>query len=142
MDGIDELRQFSRENLHRIWKTTKEGRTLSGEEHRLTEAMRAHPEYHNAWEFVDLTGPTRYEVEGTNPYLHITVHTIVEGQLEADDPPEVTQALQRLRRSGFNRHDAIHLIGTAWIQGMHPVLAGGKAFELEKYRKRLRRLGR
>jgi hypothetical protein len=71
MDGIDELRQFSRENLHRIWKTTKEGRTLSGEEHRLAEAMRAHPEYHNAWEFADLTGPTRYEVEGTNPYLHI-----------------------------------------------------------------------
>jgi len=142
MHGVDELRQFSRENLHRIWQTAKDNRTLAGEEHRLSEAMRAHPEYHNAWEFGDVTGSAQHEVAGTNPYLHITVHAIVEGQLEADDPPEVTQALQRLRRSGFNRHDAIHLIGTAWIRGMHPVLGEGKAFELEKYRKHLRRLGR
>lgn len=142
MDGIEELRQFSRENLRRIWKTTREGRTLAGEEHRLAEAMRAHPEYHNAWEVADLTGPTRSEVEGRNPYLHITVHAIVEGQLEADDPPEVTQALQRLRGGGFNRHDAIHLIGAAWIRGIQPVFTEGKVFELDKYRKRLRRLGR
>jgi hypothetical protein len=142
MDGIDELRQFSRENLHRIWKTTKEGRTLTGEEHRLWEAMRVHPEYHNTWEFADLAGPARYEVEGNNPHLHVTVHAIVEGQLEADDAPEVTQALQRLQRSGFNRHDAIHLIGAAWIRGIHSALTEGKAFELEQYRKRLRRLGR
>ena len=66
MDGIDELRQFSRENLHRIWKTTKEGRTLMGEEHRLAEAMRAHPEYHNAWEFADLTGPKCRDLRGEN----------------------------------------------------------------------------
>jgi hypothetical protein len=142
MDGIDELGQFSRENLRRIWKTTREGRALVGEEHRLAEAMRAHPEFHDAWEAVDLAGSTRTEVEGKNPHLHITVHAIVEGQLEADDPPEVTQALQRLRRRGFKRHDAIHLIGAAWIRGIHPVLTEGKAFELDGYRKRLRRLGR
>jgi hypothetical protein len=142
MNGIDELQRFSRENLHRIWKTTQEGRRLTGEEHRLSEAMQAHPEFHTTWEAAGLAGPTRDEVEGSNPYLHITVHAIVEGQLEADDPPEVTRALQRLRRSGFNRHDAVHLIGAAWIRGIHPVLTEGKAFELETYRKRLRRLGR
>ena len=142
MAGLDALRQASRENLHRIWEAAKEGSPLTGEEKRFADAMQAHPEYHNAWEFSDFVGPALYEVEGVNPYLHITAHVIIEAQLEANDPPEVAQALQRLRRNGVDRQQAIHHIGAELFEVMFPVLKEGKAFEIQRYRKRLRRLGR
>ncbi|MBI4736096.1 MAG: DUF1841 family protein, partial [candidate division NC10 bacterium] len=84
MGHFDQLRQASRENFHRIWEAVKQGRALTPEEKRFADAMQAHPEYHNAWEFSDVVGPVPYEVEGVNPYLHITAHVMIENQLEAD----------------------------------------------------------
>jgi hypothetical protein len=142
INQFNQFRQASRENFHRIWETAKEGRALSVEEERFAVAMRAHPEYHNSWEFSDVVGPADYEVEGVNPFLHIAAHAIIEAQLAADDPPETSQALQRLRRSGIDRHQAIHQIAAVMFAVMFPVLKEGKAFDMPRYRKRLRRLGR
>jgi hypothetical protein len=139
---FDQFRQATRENLHRIWEAVKAGRPLTGEEKRFADAMQAHPEYHNAWEFSDVVGPAPYEVEGVNPYLHIAAHIMIENQLEADDPPEVAQALDRLRSNGVDRHDAIHQIAAVMFEIMFPVLKEGKAFDAQRYRKRLRRLAR
>ncbi len=142
MNSFDQFRQASRENLHRIWEAGKKGSALTAEEQRFADAMQAHPEYHNAWEFSDVVGPAPYEVEGVNPYLHITAHVMIESQLEADDPPEVAQALQRLRRNGIDRHQAAHQIAAELFEVMFPALKEGKAFDIQRYRKRLRRLGR
>lgn len=142
MSQFDQFRQASRENFHRIWEAAKEGRALPVEEKRFVEAMQAHPEYHNTWEFSDVVGPVNYEVEGVNPFLHIAAHAMIEAQLEADDPPETAQALQRLQGSGIDRHQAVHQIAAVMIEVMFPVLKEGKAFDLQRYRKRLRRVGR
>ena len=142
MSGLDELRRVNRENFHRIWNAATEGRVLTGEEQRFADAMRSHPEYHNAWEFSDVVGPAAYELEGVNPYLHITAHVMIEAQLEAKDPPEVAQALQRLRGNGVDRHQAIHHIAAELMEVMFPVLKEGMVFDVLRYRKRLRRLGR
>ncbi len=141
MSQFDQFRQASRENFHRIWEAAKEGRALPVEEKRFVEAMRAHPEYHNTWEFSDVVGPGNYEVEGANPFLHIAAHAMIEAQLEADDPPETAQALQRLQGSGIDRHQAVHQIAAVMFEVMFPVLKEGKAFDLQRYRKRLRRVG-
>ncbi len=142
MSQFDQFREANRENFHRIWEAVKGGGALTVEEKRFADAMQAHPEYHNAWEFSDVVGPVNYEVEGVNPYLHIAAHAMVEAQLEADDPPEAAQALQRLRRNGVDRHQAIHHIAGELFEVMFPVLKEGKAFDIQRYRKRLRRLGR
>ena len=142
MSQFDQFRQANRENFHRIWEAAKEGQALTAEEKRFADAMQAHPEYHNAWEFSDMVGPANYEVEGVNPYLHVTAHVMVEAQLDGADPPEVAQALQRLQRSGTERHQAIHHIAAEMFEVMFPVLKEGKAFDMQPYRKRLRRLGR
>jgi hypothetical protein len=139
---FDQFRQANRENFHRIWEAVKEGRPLSAEEKRFADAMQAHPEYHNAWEFSDVVGSVNYEVEGVNPFLHIAAHAIIEAQLEADDPPETAQALHRLQRSGIDRYQAIHHVAAEMFEVMFPVLKEGKAFDAQRYKKRLRRLGR
>lgn len=142
MGHFDQLRQATRENFHRIWEAAKQGRALTPEEKRFADAMQAHPEYHNAWEFSDVVGPTNYEVEGVNPSLHIAAHAMIDAQLEANDPPEAAQALERLRRNGIGCHQAIHQIATVMFEVMFPVLKVGKAFDIDRYRKGLRRLGR
>ena len=142
MSSFDQFRQTSRENLHRIWEAVKAGQALGAEEQRLAEAMQGHPEYHNAWEFSDVMGPIEYAVDSVNPFLHITAHAIIEAQLESSDPPEVAQALHRLRRDGVDRHQAIHHIAAEFFEVLFPVLKDGKLFDRQRYRKRLRRLGR
>lgn len=142
MEAFDALRQANRENFYRIWEAAKEGRALSREEKRFADTMQAHPEYHNTWEFSDVVGPAPYEIDGVNPFLHIVAHVIIEAQLDADDPPETAKALERLRRSEIDRHQAIHQIAAELFEVMFPVLKAGKAFDKERYRKRLRRLGR
>jgi hypothetical protein len=139
---FDQFRQANRENFHRIWEAAKEGRALTAEEKRFADAMQAHPEYHNAWEFSDVVGPVEYEVEGVNPFLHIAAHVMIEAQSEANDPPEAGQALERLRRNGIDRHQAVHQIAAVMFEVMFPVLKEGKVFDSQRYRKRLRRLGR
>ena len=142
MSEFDQFRQANRENFHRIWEAVKGGGALTVEEKRFADAMQAHPEYHNTWEFSDVVGSAPYPIQGVNPFLHIAAHVIVEAQLEADDPPEAAQALQRLRRNGVDRHQAIHQIAGELFEVMFPVLKEGKAFDIQRYRKRLRRLGR
>lgn len=142
MSQFDQLRQASRENFHRIWEAAKEGRALTGEERRFADAMQAHPEYHNTWEFSDVVGSAPYPSEGVNPFLHIAAHAMIEAQLEADDPPEAAQALARLRSNGVDHHQAIHQIAAVMFEVMFPVLKVGKVFDIQQYKKRLRRLAR
>jgi hypothetical protein len=141
MTPFDSLRQASRENFHRIWEAVKEGRALSAEEKRFADAMQAHPEYHNTWEFSDVVGSAPYPIEGVNPFLHIAAHVMIEAQLEASDPPETARALERLRENGLDRHEAIHRIAAVMFEVMFPVLKEGKDFDVHRYKKRLRRLG-
>ena len=142
MSPFDQFRQANGENFHRIWEAVKEGRPLSAEEKRFADAMQVHPEYHNTWEFSDVVGSVGYRVEGVNPFLHIVAHSIIEAQLEADEPAETAQALHRLQRSGVDRHQAIHQIAGELFEVMFPMLKEGKAFDRQGYRKRLPRLGR
>ena len=142
MEAFDVLREANRENFHRIWEAAKEGRALSREEKRFADAMRAHPEHHNTWEFSDVVGPAPYEIDGVNPFMHIVAHVIIETQLDEGSPPEAAKALERLRGNGMDRHQAVHQIAGLMFELMFPILKEGKAFDSERYRKRLRRLGR
>lgn len=142
MFPVEQLRELNRENLHRIWRAAQDGQSLPPEERRMAEAMLAHPEYHNAWEFADVAGGVPYEVEGVNPYVHIAIHAMVEAQLEGGDPAEVGQALRRLTENGVDRHEAIHRIGIELLKGIQQVLSEGKVLDVQRYKKRLRRLAR
>lgn len=46
------------------------------------------------------------------PETHAVVHTIIESQLASDDPPHVRRAIDRVRREGLTRHEAVHAVGS------------------------------
>ncbi|MCA9668187.1 MAG: DUF1841 family protein [Myxococcales bacterium] len=42
--------------------------------------------------------------------LHVTMHVVVETQIESGDPPQTRETLERLIGEGLERHDAVHAI--------------------------------
>jgi hypothetical protein len=68
-----------------------------------------------------------------NPRLHITVHEIVATQLWNDDPPEVWQTAQRLLDAGYERHETLHMIGSALSSEIWNVLHEGKPADTARY---------
>ncbi len=52
------------------------------------------------------------KVQLPNVRVHAVIHTVVETQLAMNLEP-VVRAMERLRREGLTRHDAVHAIGTA-----------------------------
>jgi hypothetical protein len=136
------MRESNRQRLHEVWVAAKAGRPLAGEEAAYAKAMLDHPEYHNAWEFADQVGAAEYVVDGANPFLHITVHVIIENQLAQGDPPEVAKTLERLLGQGMGRHGAIHAIAAAFMEVAFPAFQGREPFNTKRYIKKVRRLGR
>jgi Domain of unknown function (DUF1841) len=53
--------------------------------------------------------------------LHATFHTIVENQLAANEPV-VVETLNRLRKEGLSRHDAVHAIGSVLAAQVYDAL--------------------
>jgi hypothetical protein len=58
---------------------------------------------------------------GESLEMHAGIHAVVETQI-AMDIAEVRKTLQRLRKQGLNRHDAIHAIGTVLAEHMHALV--------------------
>ena len=142
-DKIKELRKLTRENIHALWEIAKKGDLsgLSGEEKWLVKVMLEHQdEYFNQFEMADLTHDHEYDVDSEeNPFLHITLHAIVERQLEAKDPIEVCQFYNSMRKKKYPRHDTIHLIAAILAPLMLQVMQERKEFDLDMYKSLLKR---
>jgi len=61
-----------------------------------------------------------------NARLHATIHAVIENQLARGDPAAAPRALQRLRREGLTRHEALHAIGSVLAQHICNVLQPGE----------------
>ena len=113
-EEIKILKKLSRQHMHEIWKIAKTGELdiLSGDDKRIAGAMLDHKdEYINQFEMADLTYDHEYDVDTEeNPFLHITLHVIVENQLEDRDPIEVYQFYNSIRKKKYPHHDTVHLI--------------------------------
>ncbi len=126
-----------------IWEVAKTGdlSRLSGEDKKLAQIMLEHEEFHNQFEIADVLSEHEYDPDQeVNPFLHVTLHVIAETQLENKDPIEVYQFYNAMRKKGSSRHDAVHLIGVVLFPFILKTLHENKAFDLEGYRSRLKKL--
>lgn len=64
---------------------------------------------------------------------HLLVHGMVEKQLLLDDPPQVSQALDRLLLAGLSRHEAIHRIGEVVTREAAAMLRDGRELDQAAY---------
>ena len=61
------------------------------------------------------------------------MHVVVENQLALNDEP-VVRALDRLRKEGLSRHDAVHAIGSVVAEHIYDLLKHKDAPETSRAR--------
>ena len=137
------LRQVSRQEMYDLWERAKEGdfEGLTDEEERISRIMLDHQdEFYNQFEFADLTYDHEYDPDTEyDPFLHVTIHSTVQAQLELKDPIEVVQFYYAMRKKKYSHHDAIHLVGQILIYLIFDVINYKRPFDLEAYRKLLKK---
>jgi hypothetical protein len=137
------LRQVSRKDMYDLWESAKEGdfEDLTDEEERIAKIMLDHQdEFYNQFEFADLTYDHEYDPDTEyDPFLHVTIHSTVQAQLELKDPIEAVQFYNAMRKKKYSHHDAIHLIGQILICLIFDVMKYKRPFDLETYKKLLKK---
>ena len=137
------LKQISRERMHELWERAKERdfQDLDDDESRIAKIMVEHEnEFFNQFEFADLTYDHEYEPDTEyDPFLHITIHSIVEAQLEQKDPIETLQFYNAMRKKDYSRHETIHFVGQILICIIFDVLKYKKPYDSDTYRRLLKK---
>lgn len=123
-----------REAMRRIWAARDERESLDPPARRVLEILEQHMEFRECWE----GGEPR---EGENPFLHVSLHQVIEEQLESNDPPEARAALDRLKQSGFDRHAALHELLRVLVLALYGMARTRGEFDQSAYRRALKTLG-
>jgi len=138
------FREINRQHFHEIWEKAQKGelQSLTEEEQHLGKIMLDHSdEYFNQFEFADSLAEHQYDPETeTNPFLHVTIHTIAEKQVQDRNPIEAFQFYNAMLRNKCSKHEAIHLLGNILVRYIFHILKEKKPFPLDHYRKILRDL--
>ena len=136
-EALKLFRSANREHLHFLWEKAKNNDLdgLNDEDRRLAETMLQHEdEFFNVFEFADVLHDREFNPDtDVNPFLHITIHTVVENQLAAKDPIEVFQFYNALRKKKCSRHDTIHLIGAILVPLMFDTMKNKTPFDNDRY---------
>ena len=75
-----------------------------------------------------------------NELLRDQIFGIIENQIEANDPPETRETLERLRKEGYDEFTAKQLIGQCVTVELYDVMQNGNAFDEERYIQNLKNL--
>jgi hypothetical protein len=100
-------RDEARNVFFETWRKYRASQPLQGVETILLDVMLLHPEYH------DLLGePDRYRdrdyTDESNPFMHMSLHLLLEEQLRIDQPPGVVALVKALGERAGDRHKALH----------------------------------
>lgn len=129
------LKAASRSHVAEILHRADAGDELTDEDEEMARAMEQHPEYR--WVFEQgADGPD--EVDGVNPWLHVSLHSIVARQRKL--LPEVEAALTRLQQRGLTEHEAQHRVAELMTHQIWSLLHDNQPFNEQEYRAQLRAL--
>ncbi len=140
MDNIlssGERRELSHARIYTLWQAAKHGEEFSGEDALHVKAMREHPEFYNTWEHATEFLEEKVIVNGVNPFLHIYMHSIVENQVIANNPPEVCALFESDKLHGIPRHQTVHEISDLFLEFIFRVIRERQPFDMDDYRRRL-----
>jgi hypothetical protein len=75
-----------------------------------------------------------------NPRLHAAMHHAVARQVQADDPVQTWQTVQRLAGLGYDWHNVMHMIAELVAHDVHAALTEQRHFDRADYARRLGQL--
>ncbi len=117
-----------------IWKKRGEKKNLSKQDALFLQAMEEHKEYWNLWESGNVYEVLNYKNE--DPFFHITIHALVQKQIDEKEPPEVEKAYKHLLKKGATPHQATHSIGIILADEILQMMKEKTPFNEERYKKR------
>ncbi len=102
------------EEIKRVFKEMKSGYSLGDKQLQLNkrqlyiaEAIKLHPEFEPY-----LSGEQAFLPESfPDPFLHLSLHVIVEELIEKNDPPEVSHFYTIQQTFGTSHHEIVHMLG-------------------------------
>ncbi|MBN1350038.1 DUF1841 family protein [candidate division KSB1 bacterium] len=142
-DFNDSLKGANRELLGAIWRSVKDGVPLTGENAVLAQLMLEHEEYTEDWDAAANSIVKDYDPETeSNPFLHITFHTVIENQLRDNEPKGVKKVFDRLMTQIKDRHEVIHRIAVVAAGEIFNTMKYNRPFDGVLYLKKLKKLGR
>ncbi len=126
------------------WQKTQANLPLNALEVRIARVIALHPEYHHFFNDMEDFLERDFEVDdGTNPYLHLSLHLALEEQAATRHPPEMGKALEHLMTvRGMDRHDALHKILEALAETIFCAQHAGGEPDVLAYAARLRELAK
>jgi hypothetical protein len=139
-DPYGALREQSHEHYYALWQRAKANERLEGEDALTAQIMRDHPEYYDVWEHANEFLQEQVTVNGANPFLHVTMHVVVENQAAQNEPPEVRAALEYQTLRKTPRHQAVHEIANAFTELLWVVLHDHRPFDNDAYRRKLKKM--
>lgn len=123
-----------------MWQGAKQGVEFQSDDMLLIGAMREHPEYFDTWEHANEFLQETVTVDGANPFLHVTMHSIVESQAAKNLPPEVSAVLALAPAHGEGRHETVHEIASEFAKCLWTAMHDHRPFDGEAYRRGLAKL--
>ena len=89
-------------------------------------------------EQIERDGPLKeYGADEVNPRLHLTIHEVVATQLFDGEPPAVWATARRLVAQGYERHEILHMLGSALVPQLWSALHEGQPFDPDRYEREL-----
>ncbi|MEE8111874.1 MAG: DUF1841 family protein [Acidobacteriota bacterium] len=135
-----DLRNWGRRALQEVWRRRQGGERMKAEETRLASILADHPEFASAWESGADLEDTDTRIGAVNPFLHVQIHVMVEDQIAAGQPPEISEVLESFQAAGMTRHQAIHEIGKVLTLELHAALSEQRPFDSRAYGRALMKI--
>jgi tetratricopeptide (TPR) repeat protein len=107
----------------------------------ISAVLSEHPEVDALWRRRGMLSGT-IDINGVNPILHILFESIVERQIQEENPPEARKAVERLQQAGLSHHADRGTVVALFIYDFFKVIKQRVPFDTGAYTRRLRLLGR
>jgi len=76
--------------------------------------------------------PQKMNTQQREQLREATLEVVIR-QIEANDPPETAQTLERLLGEGISREEALNMLGCVVVSELFEVLGQNRHFDREKY---------
>jgi len=124
------------------WDRARKGLPLDAMQVRIARVIEMHPEYHPFFDDLESFLEKDFQAnDGTNPYLHMSLHLALEEQIATRQPPEAGEALEHLMQSrGLSRHEALHPLLELLAEVVYFAQREGREPDVFQYIQRLKEL--
>ncbi len=123
--------------LH-IWKNRHDKENMELQHRDILNAMEDHKEYHHLWESENIYAMLNRKQQ-ENPFLHITLHSILQRQIEDGKPKEVAEAFHHLtKEKQLKEEKALHSLMVILADEMFGMMKEKRPFDEENYKKRMK----